>query len=131
VRSKLEGAEFHGLQITPGGLLPLDRFEECFEVALAETPAAFALDDLGQQRGAVFHGTCEDLKHVAFVVAIDEDAEVAQLIYGLVDGACALAKIVVIRGRYTEEFDALIAQLRNRVDDVGGSERNVLHTGPP
>jgi methylglutaconyl-CoA hydratase len=38
------------------GLLAFDGFEESFEVALAEAAAAFALDDLVEDGGAVFDG---------------------------------------------------------------------------
>ena len=61
------------LEITSEGLLSFDGFKEGLEVAFAEAAAPLALDDLVEDRGAVFYGTGEDLKHVAFVVAVDED----------------------------------------------------------
>jgi hypothetical protein len=50
------------------------RLEESLKVSLAEAAAAFALDDFEEEGGAVFDGLGEDLQHVAFVVAVDEDA---------------------------------------------------------
>ena len=61
------------LEITAKGLFSFDCFEKGLEVALAEAAASLALDDLVEDGGAVFYGTSEDLKHVPFVVAVDED----------------------------------------------------------
>ena len=44
------------LQIPPQLLLALDGFEQRFEIAFAEAPAAFALDHFVKQRRAVFTG---------------------------------------------------------------------------
>ena len=63
-----------GLEIATEGLLSFDGFKEGLEVALAEAAASLALDDLVEDRGAVFYRTSEDLEHVAFVVAVDQDA---------------------------------------------------------
>src|SRR5207302_3362175 len=73
------------LEIPAQGLFAFNGFEEGFEVALAEAAAALALDDLVEDGGAVFYGAGEDLEHVAFVVAVDEDAEFFELADGLVD----------------------------------------------
>ena len=65
------------LEIPPECLLPLDRFEQRLEVALAESPAALALDDLEEERRPILDRAREQLQQVALVVAIDEDAELA------------------------------------------------------
>ena len=72
-----EGAELHQ-RLPREVLLALDGLEQRLEISLAETAAAFALDDFVEQRGAVFHRLGEDLQHVAFVVAIHQDAELLQ-----------------------------------------------------
>ncbi len=57
----LKRAEFHRLQITPQGLLPLDGLKQRFEISLSETPAAFSLDHLEEERRPVLHRTRENL----------------------------------------------------------------------
>ena len=90
-------------------LLALDGFKQRLEVALAEAAAAFALDDLEEQRGAVFDGPGEDLQHVAFVVAIDEDAQLLQFVERLVDLADAVLQFGVVGVRHAQKLDALLA----------------------
>ena len=63
------------LQVAARGLFAFDSFKECFEVAFAEAATAFALDDLVEERRAIFYRTGEDLKHIAFVVAVYKDAK--------------------------------------------------------
>ncbi len=94
-------------------MFSFDGFEEGFEVALAEAAAAFALDDLVEDGGAVFDGASEDLEHVAFVVAVDEDAEFFELIDGLVDLADAVLQLGVVGVGDGEEVDALLLHLRD------------------
>src|SRR4051794_12423370 len=78
-------------------LLALDRLEEGLEVPLAEAPGAVPLDDLEEERGAVLDGLGEDLEQVAFIIAIDEDAQLGKLAYVLRDRSDAVGKQVVIR----------------------------------
>ena len=68
-------AQHDKLQIAPRGLFALDRFEERFEIAFAETLRAFALDNLKKEGRPVLDRLCEDLQEITFVVAIDQDAE--------------------------------------------------------
>ncbi len=84
-------------------MFAFDGFEERFEVAFAEAAAAFALDDFVEEGGAVFDGAGEDLQHVAFVVAVDEDAEAFELVDGLVDLADAVLQLGVVGVRDGEE----------------------------
>ncbi len=72
-------------QVPPERLLALDGFEERLEVALAEPAAALALDDLEEERGPVLDRLGEELQQVALLVAIDEDAQRANDVDGLVD----------------------------------------------
>ena len=117
------------LEVAAFGLLAFYGFEEGFEVALAEAAAAFALDDLVEEGGAVFYGAGEDLEHVAFVVAVDEDAEALELFDGFVDLADALLQVGVVGVRDGEEGDALLLQLRDGGEDVVGGEGEVLDSG--
>src|SRR5580658_2655036 len=94
-----------GLEIASQGLLALDRFKEGFEVTLAEAAAALALDDLVEDGGAVFDGAGEDLEHVAFVVAVDEDAQFFELVDRLVDLADAGLEFSVVGVGDGEEVD--------------------------
>src|SRR5262245_50099018 len=66
-------------------LFALDRFEQRLEVALTEALRPTALDHLEKQRRPVGHRLGEDLEHVPFVVAIDQDAEVGQRVHVLLD----------------------------------------------
>ena len=77
-------------------MFAFDGFEEGFEVAFAEAARAFALDDLVEDRRAVLDGLGEDLEQVAFVVAVDEDAEFGQFVDGLVDLADAVLEVVCL-----------------------------------
>src|SRR5258707_15889277 len=74
-------------ECTAPALLQLDRLEECLEVSLAEAPRPVTLDDLEEEGRAVLDGLGEDLEQVALLVAIDEDAEVGELVQVLVDRA--------------------------------------------
>jgi hypothetical protein len=62
------------LKIAAQFLLTFDSFEESLEVSFAKAAAALALDDLVEDGRAIFDRLGEDLQHVAFVVAVDEDA---------------------------------------------------------
>jgi hypothetical protein len=54
-------------------LFAFDDLEQRLEVALPEAAAAFALDHLVEERGPVLDRPREDLQHVAFIIAIDEN----------------------------------------------------------
>ena len=112
-----------------GGLLALDGLEQRLEIALAETAAALALDHFEEQRRPVLHRAGEDLQHVAFVVAVHQDAEFLQLVERLVDLPDARQQIVVVGGRHAQKLHALPPQRRHRLDDVVGGHGDVLHAG--
>src|ERR1700743_3071622 len=78
------------LKITPFRLLALDGLEESFEVALSKAAASFPLDDLEEKSRPIFHRASEDLQHIAFVVAVHQDAEFLEFFQRLLDpsGAC-------------------------------------------
>src|SRR5579875_2754809 len=101
------------LQVASLRLLALDGFKQCLEVALAEAAAALALDDLVEERGAVFDGAGKDLEHVAFVIAVDQDAELFQLLDGLVDLSDAALKLGVVGVGNFEEAHSLFLQFGN------------------
>ena len=67
-------AQHDKLQIASRGLLALDGFEQRFEIAFAEALRAFALNNLKEERRAIFHRLGENLEQITFVIAIDENA---------------------------------------------------------
>ena len=97
------------LQIPAPRLLAFDRFEERLEVALAETAAAFALDDFIKQGRPVFDRLGENLQHVAFVVAVHQNAEAAEIVLRLVNRTGARGEILIISRRHAQKLDALPA----------------------
>src|SRR5919108_5554409 len=100
-----------GLQVAAARLLALDRLEQRLEVAVAESTGAVALDDLEEDRGAVADRLGEDLQQVALVVAVDEDALLAQVRELLDHLRNARGHLVVIGLGDGEELDAAAAQL--------------------
>src|SRR5688572_30812211 len=119
-----------GSQISPQGLLALDRLEQRLEVPLPEAARALPLDDLVEHGGTVLDGLREDLEEIAVGVAVDEDPELREPVERLVDPADALLEIGVVRRRHREELDAALAQRADRREDVVRGEREVLHAGP-
>ena len=77
------------LQIPSQRLLLLDRFEQRLEVSLPEAPRALSLDDLVEERRAILDRLREDLQQIAVRIAIDENAELLELVDRLVDLADA------------------------------------------
>src|SRR5438128_2360507 len=75
-------------------LLAFDRLEQRLEITLAEALRAAPLDHFEEQRGSIGDRLGEDLQHVAFVVAVDQDAEVGQLVHVFLDGADAVGQHV-------------------------------------
>ena len=65
------------LQIAPAGLFGFDGFEQRLEVAFAEPPASFSLDDLVKQCRTILHWFGKDLKQVPLLIAIDKYPEIA------------------------------------------------------
>ena len=57
----------------------LDGREESLEIPLAEAPRAAALDHFEEQRRPVLHRLGEDLQQVTLVVAVHQDAQLAQM----------------------------------------------------
>lgn len=88
------------LKVPAPPLLFLDRDEQSFEVSFTETFTSFALEDLVEDGRAIFDGFGEDLEQVAFVVAVDEDAEFFQFVYAFVDLAYAVGELFIIRVRH-------------------------------
>src|SRR3954451_18795043 len=110
-------------------LLALDRLEECLEVPLAEAARAVALDDLEEDRRPVADRLREDLQQVALVVAVDQDAEPAEVRQVLLDLADPLRHVVVVLLGDLEELDALLGEGRDAADDVARGDRDVLRPG--
>jgi len=122
-----QNAEF--LEIASQRLFTLNGFKKCLEVPFSEAAATFALDDLVENRGAVFHGTGKDLQHVAFVVPIDENTQLFQLLDGLINVANAILQLGVVGVGNREELNALLFHFRDGSEDVIGSQGDVLNAG--
>src|SRR5262249_16828167 len=101
---------------------------ERFEVSLAETPRAATLDDFEEQRRPVLNRLGENLKQVAFVVPIDQDAQLGQFVDVLLDPASALRQQFVVGRRYLQERNIVPGHGAQAGDDVAGGQRDVLHT---
>src|SRR5262249_57635527 len=87
------------LQVAAQLLVPLDRLEECLEVAVPEAARPVALDDLEEQRRAVAEGLREDLQEIALVVAVGQDAELPQVVGHVVHAGHALPPVLLARPR--------------------------------
>src|SRR4051794_28806233 len=114
------------LQVAALGLLALDRLEQRLEVPVAEAPRAVALDHLEEDRRAVADRLREDLQQIALVVAVDEDALLAQVRELLDHLGHPRRDLVVVRLWDREELDAAPAQRRDGADDVARGDRDVL-----
>src|SRR4051794_22223792 len=68
------------LQVPAAPLFPLDGLEQRLEVARAKAPGALPLDDLEEDRRSVGDVLGEDLQQVAVVIAVDEDAQLLQVV---------------------------------------------------
>src|SRR5690349_22571492 len=104
------------LEVAALGLLALDRLEQRLEVAVAEAARAVALDDLEEDRRPVADRLREDLQQVALVVAVDEDALLAQVRELLDDLGHPRRDLVVVGLGDREELDPAPAQRRDRAD---------------
>src|ERR1700750_1855800 len=98
------------LQVAAPLLLALDGLEQRLEVAVAEAARAVALDDLEEDRRAVADRLREDLQQVALVVAVDEDALLAQVGELLDDLGDARGDLVVVGLGDRQELDGALAQ---------------------
>src|SRR4051794_29201992 len=116
-------------EVPPRGLLALDRLEQRLEVALAEAARAVPLDQLEEDRRAVAERLGEDLEQVALVVAVDQDAEPAQIVERLVDVAHAAGHVGVVRVGRAQELDAIRGERLDGLHDVACRQRDVLRAG--
>src|SRR5919108_3956487 len=98
------------LQVAAALLLALDRLEQRLEVAVAEAARAVALDDLEEDRRAVADRLREDLQQVALVVAVDEDALLAQVGELLDDLGHARGHLLIVGLGDRQELHAALAQ---------------------
>src|SRR3954453_18487560 len=105
------------LQVSPAGLLALDRLEQRLEVALAEAHRAVPLDQLEEDRRAVLDRLGEDLQEVAVLVAVGENLQLTQLIERDACLADPGAEVVVVAVRGVEELDPGLAHLLHGADD--------------
>src|SRR5919108_4704871 len=128
VRSRHAGTNLAEVALEVPSLLlfALDGLEQCLEVALSEAAGAVALNDLEEDGGPVADRLREDLEQVALVVAVDLDAEPAQVVDLLVDLADPLWHVVVVLLRDVQELDAAFAQLGHAAHDVARGHRDVL-----
>jgi hypothetical protein len=118
--SRRRADDFDGtLQIAAACLLQFQRLKQRLEVALAEGLAPSSADDLKEERGAVLQRLGEQLQEVAFVVGVDQDAQVLDALVVFFDGLVAVGgehgvdavpDLLVIGVGEGEEVDASGAQ---------------------
>src|SRR6202042_2320766 len=106
------------LKVAALALFTLDGFKQRLEISLAETAATLALNDLEEEGGPILHWPCEDLQHVALIIPVDKNAELFQLIDGLINDSNPLLQLRVIRMRDVQEIDPLRVKIFHRVQDV-------------
>ena len=66
------------LQVSTGGLIKLDAFEQSLEVASAEALMVVSLDDLNEDCGTILKRLGEDLKKISIVIVVNENLELLQ-----------------------------------------------------
>ena len=119
------------VQVASLRLLPLDCFEQRFEVARSEALVALSLYDLIEQSRPVLLRLGEYLQQVAAVVEVDQYGVLLQLVDALSDHQGRLTEplpyIVVVRGGRVEELQPASLQLRQCVEDVVHTKGHVLH----
>src|SRR5581483_5552378 len=115
------------LQVPALRLLCLDRLEQRAEVALAESARSLALNDLEEDRRTIFHRLREELQQIAFLILVDEDLQLANLVDRLFDLADAAMQLFVVGVGNRQELDAVRLQLRHGLDDVAAEQRDMLH----
>src|SRR5437867_813630 len=84
------------LEVSPPGLLDLDRLEQGLEVANAEAARAVPLDDLEEEGRPVLDRPGEDLEEVALLVAVGLDAELLERLDRDADVADAIGERLVV-----------------------------------
>ena len=81
------------LKVAAQLLLALDGFEQGLEVAFPEGLGTFALDDFVEDGRTIHDGLGKELEEVAVLVAIDQDAQVAEVVHALVDDAAPVQSV--------------------------------------
>src|SRR5439155_13453663 len=99
------------LQIAATGLLVLDGFEQRFEVANPEPAAAFALDDLEKERGAIFNRLGENLQQIAFRVAVHQNAQLPNPLQLFINFANPRGEQIVIGIRHPQAIQLTLLEL--------------------
>ncbi len=90
-----------------------------------------AFDELEEDRQAVDDRLGEDLQQIAVLIAVDQDAALAQLGDGHPNVADPGAQIrAVVAGRHRQEPHAACARLVDGAQDVVGGQRHMLRPGP-
>src|SRR6201995_1817463 len=115
------------LEIPTERLLALNRLKQRLEVPLAKAAASLALNDLVEDCRPVLYRSREDLQHVSFIVAIDQNTEPLQLLNRLINFAHAALQLCIVRVRHRQKADTLLLHLRHSRKNVLGGQRHVLH----
>src|SRR5207302_6644831 len=102
------------LEVPAKVLFALERLEQRLEVAGAKALCAFALYDLVKECRAVFHRLGEDLQQVTLVVAIDENAQIAETRHVLVDVPYSIDHGVIVRSWNAKELDSVVSKSGDR-----------------
>src|SRR5271157_1050387 len=117
------------LEIASFLLFKLERLEERFEVAFAKALRTVTLNDFDEHRGTILNWRGENLKQITFIITIYKNAKVVNGFQIFINLANAVRQNFVVGFGHTQEFHAIILQLRNGLDDVTRNQRDVLRTG--
>ncbi len=96
------------------------RFKERLEIALAESPAAMALDDLEKGRRPILDRARKDLQQIALIITIDQDAEFPDRVERLLNLADPLWQHLIIGVWNPQKLYAASLQFAYCPDDVAG-----------
>lgn len=120
----------HTSQIPAQLLLPLNRLEQTLEVSRSESLKVVPLDDLDEHGRPIHQRLGEQLQQIPALVKINQNVQLLNRLKRLLQfQACrlqSLTHVVIVRLRHRNELDAPRTKIRDGIDDVGRSKRDVL-----
>src|SRR5690606_13228651 len=112
--------EAHPLQVPSPFLLCFQRFKERLEVAFSKAAAAAALDDLDKRCRPVLDWSGENLQQVAFVIPVNQDAQLLDRLERFPDLSDSIAQGFIILAGHAQKLDAAFFEGLHGLDDVAG-----------
>src|SRR6202165_179106 len=129
LRSRLSRYSFFRwtcLQIPSSRLLHFDRFKLRFEIPLAKSAAALALDDFEEHGRPIFHRLRENLQEVAFLVAVHKYTERPQLCQRFLHWPDPRRQRLIIGVGNAQKIEPVALQFADRVHNILALQRDVL-----